>query len=151
MTINLSNLATSALTGPTGATGPQGPTGGASGPVGPAGATGAAGADSVSTLSISGGVLNIDISTGPVYNLTLNQNITNITFTNLYSVVKVSTAILIITYTGTPYSIVWPNSIEWPNGVAPTLTITNGKKDIFSLFSSDGGTTFNAIISGQNL
>ena len=138
-------------TGPTGATGVQGPTGGASGPSGPPGATGAGGADSVSTLSISSGVLNIDISTGPVYNLTLNQNITSITFSNLFPIGKVSAAILVITYTGTAYSIVWPASIEWPNNVTPSLTTTNGKKDVFSLFSSDGGTTYNAIVSGQNI
>jgi hypothetical protein len=178
MSINLSSLATSALTGPfgatgstgpqgatgvqgasgstglTGATGVQGPTGGASGPQGAtglSGSTGPGGADSVTSISISSGTLAVDISQGPVYNLTLNQNITSITFSNLNASNKVSTAILIVTYNGTAYSIVWPANVEWPNGVAPTLTTTNGKKDIFSLFTSDYGTTWNAIISGQNL
>lgn len=178
MSINLSSLSTSALAGPvgatgatgafgatgvqgasgstglTGSTGPQGPTGGASGPQGAtglSGATGAGGADSVGTLSIVSSALTIDISQGPIYNLTLTENINSITFTNLNAVGKVQAAILVITNNGTLYSITWPPSVEWANGIAPTLTGTNGKKDVLSLFSSDTGTTWNAIISGQNI
>lgn len=136
--------------GATGLTGSTGPSGGPTGATGFTGATGPGGADSVASLSIVSGTLTIDISTGPVYNLTLDQNIDTITFTNLNSVGKVQAAILVVSYTGTAYSITWPASVEWADGVAPTLTTTNGKKDVFSIFSSDAGTSWNAIISGQN-
>jgi hypothetical protein len=38
----------------------------------------------------------------------------------------------------------------WPGGTAPTLTSTNGKEDIFSFVTIDGGTTWFAFNGGQN-
>jgi hypothetical protein len=115
------------------------------------GTIGGSSAESYTSTSISSGVLNFDINLGPVYNVTLNENINSITFSNLYPVGKVSSVILSLTYNGTGYSITWPTSFKWPNNVAPSLTTTNLKKDIFTFFSSDGGITWNAFISGQNL
>ena len=115
------------------------------------GSIGGSSADLYSAPTISAGTLTLDIALGPVYNLTLDQNINTISFSNLKPVGSVSTAILILTYNGTGYSIVWPDSFRWPNNVVPSLTTTNGKKDIFTFFTTDGGITWNSFISGQNL
>jgi hypothetical protein len=58
---------------------------------------------------------------------------------------------LVFTMDGTARTVSWPVSFYWPGGTAPTLTSTNGKKDVFTFFTSDGGTTWLAFISGQNL
>jgi hypothetical protein len=115
------------------------------------GSIGGAAADAYSANTISSGVLTLDLSVGPVYNITLDQNINSFVFTNYNIEGKISTIILSITYNGTGYSIVWPTSFRWPNNVVPSLTTTNLKKDIFTAFTSDGGITWNAFISGQNL
>lgn len=70
------------VAGPTGATGPTGPTG-AAGATGATGATGPAASNVVTTLSISSGVVNIDLSTGDLFDLSLTANVTSITFSNL--------------------------------------------------------------------
>ena len=67
------------VVGPTGATGPTGPTG----PTGATGATGPVASRVVTALSISSGVVNIDLSLGDLFTLSLTANVTSITFSNL--------------------------------------------------------------------
>jgi hypothetical protein len=43
------------------------------------------------------------------------------------------------------------NSVfKFPGGVAPTLTVTNGKTDTLAAYTTDGGMTFQAFTVGQN-
>lgn len=72
-------------TGVVGPTGPQGPAGsaGAAGATGNTGPTGPAASNVVTTLSISSGVVNIDLSLGDLFDLSLTANVTSITFSNL--------------------------------------------------------------------
>ena len=56
---------------------------GPAGPTGPAGATGPAASHIVTALSISSGVVNIDLSLGDLFTLSLTANVTSITFSNL--------------------------------------------------------------------
>jgi len=44
--------------------------------------------------------------------------------------------------TGGPFSITWPASVEWPAGVTPTRTTTDGRTDIWSFITTDGGTNW---------
>ena len=44
--------------------------------------------------------------------------------------------------TGGPFSITWPASIEWPAGVTPTRTTTDGRTDIWTFITTDGGTNW---------
>jgi phosphoenolpyruvate-protein kinase (PTS system EI component) len=52
---------------------------------------------------------------------------------------------------GTAYTITWPGAVKWPSGIAPTITTTLNKRDIFGFVSYDGGTTIYANIVAQNL
>jgi len=70
------------VVGPTGAAGATGPTG-PTGATGATGATGPAASNVVTTLSISSGVVNIDLSAGDLFDLSLTANVTSITFSNL--------------------------------------------------------------------
>ena len=55
--------------------------------------------------------------------------------------------------TGGPFSITWPASIEWPAGVTPTRTTTDGRTDVWTFITTDGGTNWlgNLAINNYNI
>jgi|TARA_R110000868_G_scaffold194692_1_gene440324 hypothetical protein len=109
-------------------------------------------ASSVRTApAISAGTLAIDLNSATVFDVSLNANITTFTITNIQLTGRTSSFVLIFTADGTARSVTWPASFKWPNGVAPTITAASTKKDIYTFFTLDGGTTWQALITGQNL
>ena len=100
--------------------------------------------------TISAGTLTLNLNTATVFDVALNANITTLTISNIQSSGRTSSFIIIFTADGTARSVTWPASFLWPSGSAPTITSTNGKKDVFTVFTVDGGTTWQAFISGQN-
>jgi hypothetical protein len=100
--------------------------------------------------TISAGTLTLDLNTATIFDVTLNSNITTLTITNVQSAGRTSSFILMLTADGTARSVTWPASFDWPSNVAPSITSTNGKRDIFTFFTSDGGTNWNSVITGQN-
>lgn len=103
------------------------------------------------TATISAGTLSLNLNSATVFNVSLNANITTLTITNVQSAGRSSSFVLVFTADGTARTVVWPASFYWPNGTAPTLTSTNGKEDTFVFFTTDGGTTWQAFIAGQNI
>ena len=109
-------------------------------------------ASSVRTApAISAGTLAIDLNSATVFDVSLDANITTFTITNIQLTGRTSSFVLIFTADGTARSVTWPASFKWPNGVAPTITAASTKKDIYTFFTLDGGTTWQALITGQNL
>lgn len=102
------------------------------------------------SASISGGTLTLDLSTAGIFYVNLNAAVTTLTISNTQSIGS-SAFTLIFTADGTPRSVTWGGSILWPGGTPPTLTSTNGKDDIFSFVTLDGGTTWFGFTGGQNL
>lgn len=103
------------------------------------------------TPSIISNSLTLICSDGNVFVVTLNANITSINFGNTPAAGTAYGLTLMLTADGTARTITWPNNIKWAGGIAPTLTSTNGKVDVFVLITHDGGTTWYAFTSGQNL
>jgi hypothetical protein len=103
------------------------------------------------TTTISGGVVTLNLNTVTVFNISLNANISTFTIQNVQSAGRSSSFVIVFTADGTARTVTWPASFKWPNASAPTLTSTNGKKDVFVFFTTDGGTSWQAFISGQNL
>lgn len=106
--------------------------------------------ESFSSPSISSGALTLDLSIGNIFNVSLNAAITIMTISNIPTSSFAANFTLIFTADGTPRSVAWPLSIKWPSGTAPTLTSTNGKKDTFAFFTTDGGTNWYGFVGGQN-
>lgn len=100
--------------------------------------------------TISAGTLTLDCSAGSVFAVSLNANITTLTISNPPVSGFGYTMLLQFTADGTARTVTWPAAVKWANGVAPTLTSTNGKIDIFTLTTHDGGTTWFASTVGQN-
>ena len=107
--------------------------------------------ESSASPSITANTLTIDLSTGTVFTVALNSNINTFTITNIASGTNVSLVTLVFIADGSVRTVTWPVAFKWPSGTAPTLTTTNGQRDVFTFFTSDGGTTWLAFTSGQNL
>jgi hypothetical protein len=103
------------------------------------------------TVAISTNTLTLDLNTASLFDVSLNANITTLTLSNVQSSGLTSSFALVFTADGTARTVTWPASFDWPSGTAPTITSTNGKKDVFIFFTYDGGTNWYSFISGQNL
>lgn len=101
--------------------------------------------------TISSGTLTLNLNDAQVFDVSLNANITTLTISNVDSSSNTVNAFtLIFTMDGTARTVTWPAAVKWPGGTAPTLTSTNGKKDVLSFLSPDNGTTWLGFIGGQN-
>lgn len=111
------------------------------------------GVDKLSEVSgsatISTNTLTIDLDSGATtFYVPLNANINTFTVTNVPT--GVASFTIIFTADGTLRTVNWGASVLWPSNAPPTLTSTNGKDDVFSFVSLDGGTTWLAFNGGQN-
>jgi hypothetical protein len=103
------------------------------------------------TPSITGNVLTVDLRTAQVFGVTLNSPISTFTISNTPATANRSIGFtLILTADGTARGITWGSPVKWSGGVTPTTTITNGKKDIFTFMTINGGTEWLGFIAGQN-
>jgi uncharacterized protein YjbI with pentapeptide repeats len=106
--------------------------------------------ESVSSPTISSGTLTLNLETSNIFTVSLNAAITAITISNPPASGSGGSFTLIFTADGTARAVTWPSSIKWAGGTAPTLTSTSGKADSFAFFSSDGGTSWQGYVGGQN-
>jgi len=105
----------------------------------------------VSSPSISGNTLSLDLSLAQIFTVNLNSDIGTFTIQNTPTTANRSMGLtLILTADGTPRAITWGSLIKWPSAIPPTLTSTNNKKDILSFFTVDGGTSYFGNVAGQN-
>jgi hypothetical protein len=103
------------------------------------------------TATITSGTLSLDLNSSGVFAVTLNANVTSLTITNNQSSGRASSFALVTIGDGNARAFSWPVSFRWPNNQAPTITSTLNKKDVYVFFTTDGGSSWQAFISGQNL
>lgn len=95
--------------------------------------------------------LTLDLSVAQVFTVSLNADVNTLTINNTPATASRSTGFtLIFTADGTARNVTWGAAILWPGGTGPTITSTNGKKDVFSFVTTDGGTTWLGFVGGQN-
>ena len=99
--------------------------------------------------TISSGTLTLNCSLGNVFAVSLNAAITTLTISNIPTTGNAFGITLAFTMDGTARAVTWGAAIKW-SGSAPTLSSTNNKVDIFVLTTWDGGTTWYAMVGGQN-
>lgn len=75
---------------------------------------------------------------------------TTLAFSNIPSAGRTFTALIIITQGGGGSIASFPSGTTWPGAVAPTLSTTSARTDIFQLTTVNGGTTWYASVVGQN-
>lgn len=104
---------------------------------------------SVQTVSPNAGdTVTIDLSTGNLH--TINMPDGNITLAISNGTAAQCFAIEIIQDTVGSRTVTWFDTIKWAGGVAPTLTTTANKKDMFS-FVCTGTDAYDGFIVGQNI
>ena len=106
--------------------------------------------ETVSSPTISAGTLVLNLETSNIFTVSLNAAITTLTISNPPASGSGGSFTLIFTADGTARAVTWPASIKWAGGTAPTITSTSGKVDSFAFFTSDGGTTWQGYVGGQN-
>jgi uncharacterized protein YjbI with pentapeptide repeats len=106
--------------------------------------------ESVSSPTISSGTLTLNLETSNIFTVSLNAAITTLTISNPPASGSGGSFTLIFTADGTPRSVTWPAAIKWAGGTAPTITSAIGKADSFAFFSSNGGTSWQGYVGGQN-
>ena len=102
------------------------------------------------TGTISSGTLSVSLNSGNHFAVALNANITTFTLTNVPTSGTACAVVFLFTADGTARTITWPSGTVWPSATAPTMTSTNNKRDIISLYTVDGGTTWFGAVIGQN-
>src|SRR3989344_8162018 len=68
--------------------------------------------------AISGGTLTLDLSTGNVFEVSLNANITTLTISNPSPTGNACSFTLVFTADGTLRSVTWGASVSWSGGTA---------------------------------
>jgi len=99
--------------------------------------------------AISAGTLTVNLNSGTHFLVALNANIATFTVSNVPASKAVAFTVR-FTADGTPRTIAWPTGTVWAQGAAPTPTSTNNKRDLYTLITYDGGTTWFGLIGGQS-
>lgn len=106
----------------------------------------------MSSVSPSSGTLTLDLAQAAYFKIdSLSSNITSISITNVPSTLAILFVLELTYVSSDAISITWPTAFHWADGIAPVIVPATGKKDVFVFFSTNGGTTWNSFISGQNL
>ena len=82
------------------------------------------------------------LGSGNYFTATLDQNSTFVFDYGTAPAGSVAFILQLKNGTGGPFSITWPASIKWPAGVTPTRTTTDGRTDIWTFITTDGGTNW---------
>ena len=112
--------------------------------------------------SSSNRVITCDLHTGKVFSADMQTTglhqiiLSNVPSTNNYN--KVSQYLTVVlnwpvtTTAGTACSstVSWPSNVKWPGGTTPVLTNKQGRTDVFTLLSVDGGSNWLGFVGGQD-
>ncbi len=104
--------------------------------------------ETVPSPSIAAGVLALDLSAATVFNVALNANVTTLNINNMVAGFSTS-FILQLTADGTPRTFTQPGNVVALTGPY-TPSSANGKRDLLSYSTLDGGTTWLMGIIAQN-
>lgn len=101
----------------------------------------------VTALTSAAGVVNIDLSLGSYFTLTLTENVTSITFPNPPGAGYGQTVMVLITQDSTARTVAWPASFKWEGGSAASVSTGPGVKDLLAISTLDNGTTWHPTLS----
>jgi len=104
--------------------------------------------DKLYAFGNTGTAATLDLSNGNFVTATLTGNCA-FTFSN--PTTGAFSFTLFLTNDGTAgRSITWPVSVKWPNGSVPIRTTTANRTDVYTFFTTDGGTNWYGNLSLYN-
>lgn len=92
-------------------------------------------------------ILDCDLTNN--FQLQLTTNLAGISFTNVPAGLFTCTLILTQDAIGGK-TVTFPASFKWGGGTSPTMTASPGKTDIYTLMTTDQGSSWYAFVAGQN-
>ena len=101
----------------------------------------------VTALTVSSGVVDIDLSLGDYFALAPTANITSITFSNLPGSGKGASKFIRFTQDSTPRTVAWPSSFQWDSGTADSVSTAFGAIDLIAITTFDNGTKWQITLS----
>lgn len=107
-------------------------------------------AETRTTPSVSAGTLTLDIVNGNVFEVSLTGNVTTLTLSNPSATGKACSFTLILKQDATGgRTFAWPAAVKGPGGVKPTISSAANAIDIYSLMTTDAGTTWYVFTGGK--
>ena len=105
------------------------------------------------TVTIGGtpSSLSLDLSQANVFEVSYNASVNTFSITNPPPTDYAGSFTLVTTGTGIPYPWNWGSAVTWSGGSAPSVTSTNGKKDIYGFITTNQGTNWYGFVGAQNL
>jgi hypothetical protein len=101
----------------------------------------------VQSPAVSSGTLALNLATGRYFGVTLNDNVTTLTFSNVPSSVGCTIDLLLTQDATAGRTFTWPSNVYFQNGVLPTVTPLRGDTSAFRLTTFNGGSTWICISS----
>lgn len=95
--------------------------------------------------------LSLDLSQANVFEVSYNASVNTFSITNPPPTDYAGSFTLVTTGTGTPYPWNWGSAVTWSGGSAPSVTSTNGKKDIYGFITTNQGTNWYGFVGAQNV
>lgn len=99
--------------------------------------------NAVTAVTSSSGTLTLDYESGDYFTVTLSENVTTLTLSNLPGSGKGATLALRITQDSTAHTFAWPASFKW-SGAAPAVSTGSGAVDLLIITSFNSGTSWQA-------
>ena len=101
--------------------------------------------DTIYQYSTALNTASLDLSTGSVFEITPTSDI-QVSLSNPAASGTVSGATLLLTASGTAYTITYDTSIQWDGGTAPTSPAID-ETDVITFSTRDGGTSYSAALA----
>ncbi|MGE0338118.1 MAG: DUF2793 domain-containing protein [Gammaproteobacteria bacterium] len=107
-------------------------------------------AETVTSPTISSGTLTLDLTNGNVFEVTLNANVTTLTLSNPPASGKAGSLTLILKQDATGgRTFAWPAAVKSANGADPVISSAANAIDIYTLLTTDAGTTWYVFTGGK--
>jgi hypothetical protein len=107
--------------------------------------------EAYSAVTSSSNTATLDFSAATVFQLTLSEDVSTFTWSNAPSSGTAFGFTLRVIQDSTARTITWPAAVDWPGASAPILSTGSGDVDVFTFFTTDGGTTYYGFTAGQDL
>ena len=102
------------------------------------------------TPAIAAGVLDLDFAAGRVQSVSLTENVTSLTFSNLPASGKTASLSVKLAQDATgARTFAFPAAVKFSGGAAPTLSAGASEYDWLTFITLDGGTTYDLFVGGQ--
>lgn len=108
-------------------------------------------AENAPAPAIAAGVLTLDLSTGNVFNVAHNANITTLTITNATAAGKMGSFTLILTQDATGgRTLAFPAAVKWSGGTVGAPSTTALHDNVLAMYTVDAGTTWRTNLVGKD-